>query len=193
MTASVNVEEGNGAAGSVVWTVITQGRYCTDDLYNPGDDHPCVVPSAGYSRSYWKSHRLAFSGAFTKISNIRWYTSGNVKTNWTLGTGGKLNVARRDSGDNGCPDASYNRAVGSQNVSGTDIKDASAGHTYYKGQTIALGDADSFTSAAPLLIDSTEYTSANHSKHVVTQAYIGSDATQGDKPNETFTFLYDEI
>ena len=80
MVATVNVQEYNGASPGVA-TVITQGRYCTMDSYNPGLSNPCVVPSAGLNYSYWKTHNVAFSGDFTQISNIRWYTSGNVKTN----------------------------------------------------------------------------------------------------------------
>lgn len=191
MTATVNVEEGNGA--SPTWTVITQGRYCTRDAYNPGDNDPCVVPQSSFNYSYWKSFRLIFSGTFTKISNIRWFGPGNIKSTWGLGTGGMLLVARRDTGDNGCPDASYEQASGTQGESGYYIKDATNGHDYFKSQTADPADADNYTSASPLLIDSTEYTTAGHSKHVLSQAKIAPDATQGDKANITFTLRYDEI
>ncbi len=191
MTATVSIQEGNGA--SPTWSTITTGRYCTTDAYNPGDNNPCVVPSAGFHYSYWKHHRLNFSGTFTKISNIRWFTSGSIKTNWTLGTGGMLQVAVRDTGDNGCPSANYAQAVGTQGTTGTNLKDASAGHAYYKSQTADPADADSYTSASPLTIDTTEYTSAGQSKSVVTQVKIATDAIQGDKPNESLTIRYDEI
>lgn len=191
MTATVNVEEGNGA--SPTWSVITQGRYCTRDSYNSGDNDPCVVPQSAFNYSYWKSFRLAFSGTFTKISNIRWFGPGNIKSTWGLGTGGRLLVARRDTGDNGAPDGSYQQAAGTQGETGYYIKDATNGHAYFKSQTTDPADADNYTSAAPLLIDSTEYTTAGHSKHVLTQVKIAPDATQGDKANITFTLRYDEI
>jgi len=191
MTATVNVEEGNGAGPT--WTVITSGRYCTRDSYNPGDNDPCVVPSAGNNYSYWKNHRIAFSGTFTKILNIKWYTSGSVASNWDLGTGGVLCVGIRDSGDNGCPTGSYQQAAGTQGTTGNYMDHAVNGHAYYKDQTATPADADSYTSASPLTIDSTEYTVAGSSKHVVTQVKLATDAVQGDKANETMTWLYDEI
>lgn len=191
MTATVSVQEGNGA--SPTWTTITQGRYCTRDSYNPGDNDPCVVPSAAFNYSYWKHHRIYFSGSFTKINNIRWFASGNIKTNWALGTGGRLLVAVRDSGDNGCPDGSYAQATGTQGTTGNYLKDATLGHPYYKSQVADPADSDSYTSASPLAIDTADYTSEGGSKAVVTQVKIATDGTQGDKGNEVLTFRYDEI
>lgn len=196
MVATTNVEECNGA-GAGTWTVITQGRYCTRDAYNPVLNDPCVVPLADFNRSYAKSHRLAWSGTYTQISNIRWYTSGNIKTNWALGTGGMLLVCKKSTGDNGCPTGSYDQATGVQGTSGNDVDDAGVGHAYYKTGTsnhAAPIDADTCLSGAPLTVDTTAYgPGGGHSKHVVTQALIASDATQGDKANETFTWRYDEI
>jgi len=191
MTATVVIQEGNGA--SVTWTTITQGRYCTADTYNPGDNYVCVVPTSGFNYSYWKHHRMYASGSFTRITNIRWFTSGSVKTNWQLGTGGMLLVGKRDSGDNGCPEANYEQAIGVQGTTGYDIGDSSNGHPYYKSQSTPAVDADNYTSANPLTVDTSTYTAAFGSKAVVTQIKIAPDATQGDKPNETFTFRYDEI
>lgn len=193
MTATVAIEEGNGTGPT--WTVITVGRYCTADNNNPGSSYPCVVPASGLGYSYWKHHRLAFSGTFTSLSNFRWYCSGVVKTNWHLGSAGYLAIARRDAGAgyHGCPAANYAQAVGTQGANGTPIKDGSAGHAYYKGQTIAVADADTFTSASPLSFDSNTYTSAGASYSVVSQVVLDTDATQGDQPNETFTIRYDEI
>jgi len=194
MVATVNIEEGNGSGPT--WTVITSGRYCTRDSYAPGSNDPCVVPASGANYSYWKSHRLAWTGIGTKISNIRWYTSGNISTSWTPGTGGGLFVARKASGDNGCPDASYAQAQGIQGETGYWMDDATNGHPYYRqgsANYAAPANTDNYTSANPLLVDSTEYTTNTHSKHVVTQVKLMPDATQGDKPNETLTFRYDEI
>jgi hypothetical protein len=191
MTATVVVQEANGAGPT--WTTITQGRYCTRDSHNPGDNDPCVVPPSGNNYSYWKHHRLYFSGTFTKINNIRWFTSGNIKTNWNLGTGGMLLVALRDSGDNGCPAGSYEIAAGTQGTTGNYLKDPTNGHDYYKSQTANPTDADTYTSASPLTIDTADYTAEGGSDAVVTQVKIATDAIQGDKPNETLTFRYDEI
>lgn len=191
MTATVVIQEGNGA--SVTWTTITQGRYCTADTYNPGDNYVCVVPTSGFNYSYWKHHRMYASGSFTRITNIRWFTSGSVKTNWQLGTGGMLLVGKRDSGDNGCPEANYAQASGVQGTTGYYIGDSSNGHPYYMSQSTPAVDADNYTSANPLIVDTSTYTAAFGSKAVVTQIKIAPDATQGDKPNETFTFRYDEV
>jgi hypothetical protein len=194
MVATVNVEEGNGA--SPTWTVITQGRYCTRDSYNPGLNDPCVVPTSSFNYSYWKSHRIAFSGTFTQINNIRWYTGGTIKTDWALGTGGKLLVGIKSTGDNGCPTGSYDQAAGTQGTTGYDMDDTTNGHTYYKTGTSnhsAPADADTYVSGSPLTVDSNTYTSADASYHVVTQVKIFTDATQGDKANTTLTFRYDEI
>jgi hypothetical protein len=193
MTATVAIQEGNGA--SVTWTTITSGRYCTSDTYNPGNNNPCVVPSASYNYSYWKHHVIAFSGTFTSIANIRWYTSTAIKTNWALGTAGMLLVGVLDTptNGNGCPSASYQQAVGTSGTTGTYMKDGSAGHAYYKGQTSGVADADSYSSASPLTVDTATYTSGGISRAVVTQVKIDTNATQGDKASETLTFRYDEI
>ena len=194
MVATVNVQEYNGSGPTA--TVITQGRYCTMDSYNPGLSNPCVVPTADYNYSFWKSHNIAFSGDFTQISNIRWYTSGSVRTNWALGTNGGLFVAVKSTGDNGCPVASYDQAAGTTGTTGYDIDNVTNGHTYYKSGTSNHAvpvDADTYVSGSTLLVDSTAYTSADVSKLVVTQVKIATDATQGDKAAETLTFRYDEI
>lgn len=191
MTATVNVEELNGAGPTA--TVITTGRYATTDAYNPGDSYPCVVPDSGFNYSYWKHHRIAFSGTFTQISNIRWFTSGNIASNWDLGTDGMLMVGLRDAGDNGCPIGNYQQATGVQGTSGHNIDDGTNGHAYYKGQTTPYGDADDYTSSSELTVDTNEYTATGSSYSVVTQVKIDDDAVQGDKATETLTFRYDEI
>lgn len=191
MVATVNIEEGNGATAT--WTVITSGRYCTRDAYNPGDNDPCVVPTSGFNFSYTKNHRMAWTGIGKKISNIRWYTSGNIATNWACGTGGGLYVGVKSTGDNGCPTASYDQAAGVAGETGYDMDDVTDGHTYYKSGTsnhAVPANADTYVSATPLVVDSTEYTINTHSKHVVTQVKLAPDATQGDKASETITFRY---
>ena len=197
MVATVSVEELNGGtAGAGVPNVITSGRYCTRDAYAPADNDPCVVPTSGSNYSYWKSHRIAWTGIGTRISNIRWYTSGNIKTNWSPGTGGMLRVGVKYSGDNGCPDGSYAVAVGVSGESGYDLDDASLGHTYYKsGSSLYLApvDADTYVAGATLTVDTTNYTTNTHSKHVVSQVKLTTSATQGDKSSETLTFRYDEV
>jgi len=197
MVATVKVNEINGAAGSKVYTpvgageTVTYARYCTADQVSPALNYPLPIPTSGFRYSYWKSHCLDLSGTFTKINNIRWYTDGAI--GWTLGTNGEVRVGRRDSGDNGCPDASYEQATGTQGTTGNDMENATNGHGYYKGQTNPSDPAQNFTSGSPLTVDTSDYTSAGKTKHVVTQVKVASDATQGEQADETFTFMYDEI
>jgi hypothetical protein len=195
MVATVNVEEGNGSGPT--WTVITSGRYCTRDAYNPGDNDPCVVPTSNLNRSYWKSHRIAWTGIGTKISQVRWYTSGNVAKNWATGTNGGLFVCIKSAGTSmGCPTGNYDQATGTPGETGDNVDDVTVGHAYYKSGTSNHNvpvNADTYVSATPLLVDDTEYTTNTHSYHVVTQVVLGTDATQGDKPSETFTFRYNEV
>jgi len=193
MTASVSIVEGNGA--SVSWTSVTVGRYCTTDAADPGNSYPLVIPSSGFYFSYWKHHRMAFSGTYTQLSNFRFYTGGTIKTDWSLGTGGMIIVGRRDSSPHGCPAGSYSQATGTQGQFGNYLKDADVGHPYYKGQTIDPIDADSCTSGSPLVFDNSVYgpnaTGATFS--VVHQAKVADDATQGAKGNQLYTVKYDEI
>jgi len=191
MVATVNVVEGNGSP--VTWSVITAGRYCTTDSHNPGDTYPCVVPSVGYNYSYWKSICLSLSGTYTSISNLRWFTSTNVATNWDLGTGGMLLVGVLDTGEGGIAAGSYQQAAGVQGTSGYYFMDGTNGHASFKTQTPGYANADGKSSASPLVVDaSTSYSGTTYTKHIVTQVKLDTDAVQGDKPNETFTWRYDE-
>jgi len=189
MAATVDVQEGNGSP--VTWTTITTARFCTTDSYNPGTSHPCVIPTSGFNYSYWKHHCLNLSGTFTQISNIRFRCDGSI--DWTLGTDGELRVGTRDSGDNGCPEANYQQASGTEGTTGHPIEDTTNGHSYYNGQSSPTSNIENYTAGSELIVDSTEYTSASRTKSVVLQVKIASDATQGEQPDESLVFLYDEI
>lgn len=201
MVATVNIVEYNGASTGVA-TVITTGRYCTRDSYNPGDNDPCVVPTAGSNYSYWKTHGLQVTGtSYTTISNIRIYGSGTIASDWDLNSGKVVIGNKTGGGDSGLPIANYYQATGTAGETGHDMNDVTNGHTYYKTGTSnysAAADLDNYTSAAPLVLDSTAYTSAGNpsgfvSKLAVTQVVIATDSVQGDKSNTTITIRYDEI
>ncbi len=198
MVATVNVQEFNGEAPGEAH-IITQGRYATTDNYNPGLSNPCVVPTTGFNYSYWKTHNIAFSGQYTQISNIRWYTSGAIRTNWNLGTDAGLFVGVKSINDSGLPIANYAQATGVQGTSGNWMDDASNGHPYYKPGSSNYAtpvSADTYTSSNTLLVDSTVYSynpAGGQTKCVVTQVKIATDAVQGDKASETITWRYDEI
>ena len=196
MVAVVNVQECNGS-GVGTWSNITQGRYCTRDACNPILQDPCIVPLTGFNRSYAKSHRLSWTAPSVSITDIKWYTSGNVKNTWNLGTGGMLLVCVKSTGDKGCPTGSYAQATGTQGTTGDDVDDVSVGHPYYRigsSNHAVPVDADTYISTNPLDVDSNTYgATSGHSYHVVTQALIAPDAVQGDQANETITWRYNEI
>ena len=189
MAATVEIQEGNGSGPT--WTAVTSARYCTDDDYNPGTNNPIPIPTSGFNYSYWKSHCLAITGGtFTQISNIQWYPSD---FSWTLGTNGEVRVGQRDSGDHGCPDASYQQAAGTTGTTGYAIEDGTNGHAYYKDQTTPVASITTYSSSSKMTVDSGTYTSTGRTKHIVTQVKVDTDATQGEQPDITYTFTWDEI
>jgi predicted transcriptional regulator len=202
MTGTASIKEINGS--SVTLTLITQQRLCSMDSATPGESNPCVVPSSGYYYSFWKTTVLFVSGDFTRVQNIRVFSSsGAIKTAWQLGTNGMVVIAVRDSGDNGLPvnvtyhgSNQYAQSTGTIGTTGNSIADATNGHPYYKGQTTKVVDFDSKVAASPLTVDSTQYSSATtpefYSKAWVIQAVLATNAVQGDKPNELVVVRYDE-
>lgn len=198
MVATIVIKEANGgtdgAPGSKT-RVDGQGanagtdvRFCTADAYNPVATNPCVVPSSGDNYSYWKHLFLDISGAFTTVNNINFYTDGSI--GWACGTGGGLYVGTRTTGDNGCPmDASYEVATGTPATTGNSMATDHARYT--TGGSVAL--AGNYTSAATLLIDSSDYTTAAESNATVFQVKLHDDATSGTQSDETLTWTYDEI
>jgi len=193
MAATVAVEYWNGGSdGTPTKTSASTFRFRSDD--SPATinaTNPLVIPSTGNNYSYWTHIALAISGTFTEVSNIRFYSDGTIA--WTLGTDGKVVRGARDSGDQGCPEASYEVATGTSGTTGDYLDDATNGHTYYNGQTTPTADVTSDTSGSPATIDSSTYSSADSTKAVVLQTIVDTDATAGTQASETFTFLYDEI
>ena len=191
MVATVNVQRITGPAGSKTYTTVTAVRLRTDDANTADTSNPIPIPSSGYNYSYWASICLDLSGTFTQISNIRHYSDGSI--GWTFGTGGELRRGNRDSGDHGCPDASYQQASGTAGTTGYAIEDATNGHAYYNTQTTKTANVANDTSGSPAIIDSSTYTAAGKTKHIVLQVKVASDATQGTQSAETLSFKYDEI
>jgi len=191
MVATVNVQRITGPAGSKTYTTVTAVRLRTDDAITADTSNPIPIPSSGYNYSYWASICLDLSGTFTQISNIRHYSDGSI--GWTFGTGGELRRGNRDSGDHGCPDASYQQASGTAGTTGYAIEDATNGHAYYNTQTTKTANVANDTSGSPAIIDSSTYTAAGKTKHIVLQVKVASDATQGTQSAETLSFKYDEI
>jgi len=193
MAATVVVKEANG--GTPTWTQVADVYFCTGDLCAPGPlNYPLSIPSSGFRYSYWKTLCLELSGTFSKVSNIQFFTDGNVA--FTLGSGGGMFVGTKDTGDSGLAIASYDQATGEEGVSGDAMDDAEDGHAVYKGAGYTVEDVEDFTSAAALLIDSTEYTEAGKTKATVLQVKCdtaANGATQGLQNPETLWWKYDEI
>lgn len=192
MAASVTIEEANGAGPS--YTTISQaspGRFQTIDQKAQGD-YPIQIPAAGYNFSYWKHFVLNIAGTFTTVNNIRLFCDGTLFSG--LGTNGQVNVAKRDTGDHGVDAANYDQATGTQGETGHNLKDATNGHAFYKGEAAAPENLENYNaSGTSILIDSTDHTVAERSKMAVLQVIIEDDATQGEKADETLTFRYDEV
>lgn len=190
MAATVEVETWTGgSAGSPNKTTAADFRYRTDDSPTTKDrTNPLVQPDTGQNYSYWQHTALAISGTFDEVSNIRFFTDGSV--DWALGTDGYVQRGAQDSGDQGCPEGSYEPATGTTGETGDDL---AANHSYFSGQTTPTTNVENDTSGSPATIDSNTYTSSTSTKAVVTQAIVDTDATSGVKSDETFTFRYDEI
>jgi len=171
---------------------ITNCRLRTDDANTSDLTNPCIIDTVK-RYSYWASINLNITGTFTQVSNIRHYSAGDLNT-WTLGTTGMIARGNRDSGDIGCPLASYQQALGTAGTTGYSIADAVNGHTYYNGQTTKTTNLNSDTSGSPATIDTSLYTTnPSNTKFVVIQAVIDTDATQGVMSAKTLTFKVDEI
>ena len=188
MVASTGIYEITGPANAPVYTQLTSARYSLSDNVTPGINNPLVIPSSDFNFSYWKHHVLNFTGTFTQINNIRWYTDGGIGFNF--GTSGKLTVAMMSGGAVGAPIS--NGYVNASGSSTTGVWTMS-GHSYYLANVSGkIGNASDFTVSLPLTIDSTNYATSGYSKALVTQIAIDDDATQGTQTAETATFIYDE-
>ena len=187
MVASTGIYEITGPAAAPVFTQLTSSRYSLSDSVTPGIANPIIIPTVGVNYSYWKHQVLNFTGAFTAIDNIRWYTDGTV--GWNVGASGKLMVAMMSGGAVGAPVSN-----GYVNASGNTTTGvwALSGHTYYANTSGKIGNAGSFTVSLPLTVDSTQYLASGYSKALVTQVAVATDATQGTQTPETVTFMYDE-
>lgn len=186
MVATYSIERLTGAGPTA--TVVTTVRLRTDDANTADLTNPVSFSTGSQGRSYWASIRLAFTGTFSQISNIRHYSDGAI--GWTFGTAGKLYRGNRDSGDVGVPDGSYQQASGTPGVLGNNLETS---HSYFSGQSTPSVNINSDTSGSPATIDSNAYVSAGNSYHVVLQVLVDTDATQGLQSAETLTFMVDEI
>lgn len=165
-------------------------RLHTSDIVVANNTYPIPIPSAGFNYSYWQNLALTITNIYDAavLNNHQVYMDGAC--GWALGTSGDLLVGVRDTGDNGCPDASYDQATGTEGTTGDYIGD---GHAYYLGQTPPAAALDGYTSVATLEVDTQDLVAAGSFDHIVIQAKVDTDATRGAQVAETITFVYDEI
>jgi hypothetical protein len=189
--ATVEVKQLTGAGPTA--TTVTTPRLSTSDSAAPGTANPIPIAASGLVYSYWMSLQLTITALndATLLNNHKFYSDGTI--GWALGTGGKLVVGLRDSGDNGCPAASYDQASGTEGTTGDDMEDDTDGHAYYKSQDPETGLVSAYTSGSPLTVDSGDHTAAEAFKHVVLQLVVDDDASRGALAAESLTFQWDEI
>lgn len=189
--ATVEVKQLTGIGPTA--TAVTTPRLSTSDSAAPGSANPIPIAASGLRRSYWMSLQLTITAInqATLLNNHKFYSDGTI--GWALGTDGKLVIGLRDSGDDGCPAASYDQASGTEGTTGDDMADATDGHAYYKGQTTPTGLVSACTSASPLTVDSGDHTAAEAFKHCVLQAVVDDDAVRGAKTAESLSFQWDEV
>lgn len=181
-TASVDV---NGLPVRLIAAASSDGRDQADVT------NPLVIPGAGFGYTFYKHIALSVDGGtFTQIDNVQAWSDGTIT--WTLGTGGQLQVGTRDAGVHGCPDGSYDQAQG-DGTYGYAIDVAVNGHPYYNGQTVGVQAATAFTTGAKMQVDDDVITTNVRARGVVFQVKCFTDATQGEKDDETWTYSYDEI
>ena len=189
--ATVDVRQLTGAGPTA--TAVTTPRLSTSDSAAPGTGNPIPIPDADLAWSYWMSLQLTITAMndATLLNNHKFYSDGTI--GWTLGTGGKLVIGLRDTGDNGCPAGSYDQATGTEGTTGHDMEDDTDGHDYYKGQDPETGLVSAYSSGSSLLIDSADHAAAEAFDHVVIQAVVDDDATRGAQTAEELFFQYDEV
>lgn len=184
MAATVIINRHTGAGtsnGGTTFTAITSGntRASTSDAPVPGTSDPIPIPGAGTNYSYWVSTRLQCTVAPSgTIDNLQWYSDATG-----FGTGVTVNGADASTG----VDAGYRIATGTQGTTGTQL--TTGNHT---GLDAAPVDVTTLTSGSPRALGGSTTTTAHFGDLFVYQFAVGTTASAGTTPANTFTFQYDE-
>ncbi len=192
--ADLAVKQWHGAGPTK--DTVTTPRLSTMDDDAPGTANPIPIKESGIAFSFWMTLHLTITDIHeaTVLNNHKFFMDGAC--GWALGTAGDLFIGKKSTGDDGVPGASYDRATGEVGVDGDDMNDVTDGHAYYKTGSSdynAPVASDSFTSVAPMTVDSGEHTIAEEFKGVVLQVEVDDDAVRGAQAAETLTFQYDEV
>ena len=189
---------GTDTAPGTVTNITTGGglgppnmRFKTADNATIDTLNPIPIPAAGTNRSFWKQIYIEVTGGtFTQIDNVKFYTDGTG-----FGTGITTYVGDELPTHNSGSDAGYEVATGTVGTTGDELV---ANHGGITGKT----DAFSYTSGSPkspgnsLTISETGNiinATGESTNYWVFQMDVGTTASPGDLPDETWTFQYDEI
>lgn len=171
--------------GSPTWDTITVFRFSTGKT-NPTASflHPIPIPgSPGTNRSNWHSFRLAWTAPDSQVDNIRHHSDGAI--GWDTEHGGSASSVLLMRGNVGVATGSVESDPSGDGNPGTIM-------TTHASIT-STADVESDTAGSPFTLDSTAYTGADVSKHIVLQVNVDENAGQGLKTAETLTLLADEI
>ena len=175
MAATVATYVYNGAGG--VGALATNVRFKLTDNNTQDTNNPCVVPSAGTNRSFWKVIALYCTVApDTAINNIKLYSDGALP--WT---GCTIYVGNETP-------ASYSQPTGGATSGDEMVANYGGG-----GIITAKTNLFTYTSASPKSITgSISYVTGKITNYVVLQLDIISTAEAGVMSAETLTWRYDE-
>ena len=175
MAATVATYVYNGAGGT--GALATNVRFKLADNNTQDANNPCVVPSAGTNRSFWKVIALYCSVApDTAINNVKLYSDGALP--WT---GCTIYVGDEEP-------ATYSQATGGA-TSGDEMV------ANYGGGGVITAKTDLFTytsGSTKSITGSISYVTGKITNYVVLQVDITSSAGAGVQAAETLTWQYDE-
>lgn len=185
MAATVLIRRKTGPTGSITSTDITNinTRANAEDAHSTaGTTNPIQIPTSGTKYSYWVSTRLdvTVTPAGT-VDNFKWFTDGANG----LGTGVTAKGAKASTG----ADAGYREATGTPGDTGTQLTQGN-----HSGLDEAPADLFTFTSGSPKSLTGSiaNPNTGQVGDHWVYQIEVGTTASPGATPAETFTFRYDE-
>jgi hypothetical protein len=183
MAATVIINRWTGASpGSQTDITSINTRARTDDVHSTaGTTNPIPIPAAGTNRSYWVSTRLEATVAPSgTIDSLEWFSDG------ANGFGTGVTCAGADASTGA--DGGYRQATGTPGTSGTEL--TAGNHTGLDG---APADVFGFTTGSPKALGgSIVSTTGDFGDFFVYQINVGTTASPGATPTETFTFRYDE-
>lgn len=178
MAATVTIRRHTGAGPTKTDITGINTRANAEDAHTTaGTSNPIQIPAAGTNYSYWVATRLSADTTPTgTINNIRWYTDGS--NGFGTGVTCKMNTA-----------TGYTQATGTPGVTGTQLTTGN-----YSTLAGAPTDSFAFTSGSPKNVSGSisNPSTGDFGDYAVYQIEVGTTATPGATPQETFTWKYDE-